>query len=153
MIVNAKVLQDVYRQMREQGDHVMRPVYYSEMDSYHVLNVFSLYCAGHLLINPDAGPGRAACGGLPGLIAGEKDKEVLLESLHLIQDARSGDRWETYWWREEGYELGTSNPSAIRERAEACLSNLKAVVERKKKTNAFVAHRILAAYEVEAAAS
>ena len=134
MIVNAKVLQDVYQQMRSQGDHVMRPVYYSEMDSYHVLNVFSLYCAGNLLINPDRNP-DILLREIAEKIAGKEDKEVLLEALHLIQDARSGDRWETYWWREDGYELGTANPAAIRERAEACLPKLQAVAEQKKKTN------------------
>ena len=105
-VVNSRVLKDVFNQVREQGDHVMIPRYWSEIDSYHILNFFSLYCAGHLLIDPDADPdgllrdsARAVTG------KNEENAKRLTAALELIRDARSGDSWDQYWWTEPGYIL------------------------------------------------
>ncbi len=118
MCVNNRVLADVYRQTRAQGDEVLVPSYWSEMDAYHVINVFSLHAAGHLLINPDADPDGLLYDCAAG-IAGEERAKDLLYVLELIRDARCGDTWSTYWWTDKDYILNADiDRGAILARAE-----------------------------------
>ncbi len=117
MSVNNRVLADVYRQTREQADHVRVPSYWSEMDAYHVLNFFSMYASGHLLINPDADPDvllaeSAEC------VVGKEKASALLEVLELIRDARSGDTWDSYWWMEGKFGLRHTDDADNLARAE-----------------------------------
>lgn len=133
MIVNNRVLADVYKQVREQGDHVMIPSYWSEMDSYHVLNFFSLYAAGHLLTDPDADPDLLLAESAAA-VAGGADAVDLLYVLELIRDARSGDTWASYWWtHEEGkYNvMYTKDPADILERATKAKALLEELVAKK----------------------
>ncbi len=58
MTVNNRVLKDVFNRTRGQADNVLVPDYWSETDSYHILNFFSLYAAGHLLIDSEDDPDR-----------------------------------------------------------------------------------------------
>lgn len=125
MCINNRVLSDVYRQVREQGDSVMIPSYWSEMDSYHVLNFFSMYAAGHLLIDPDADP-DALLRESAALLCGDNDADTLMPVLELIRDARSGDTWETYWWQEGNYILRLGDPEDLLARAK----NAEAVLEK-----------------------
>ncbi len=133
MSVNNRVLKDVYKQVQTQGDHVMIPSYWSEMDSYHVLNFFSLYAAGHLLTDPDADPDilleeSAAA------VAGDADAESLLYALELIRDARSGDTWASYWWTHEDGKynvLYTTDPVEILKRATKAKNLLEELVAKK----------------------
>lgn len=127
MTVNNRVLSDVYNKVREQGDHVMVPSYWSEMDSYHVLNFFSLYAAGHLLTNPDADP-DVLLAESAAAVAGDENAEGLLYVLELIRDARSGDTWESYWWTHEGGKynvLINTDPEEIFNRAKKSLDILE----------------------------
>lgn len=130
MCVNNRVLADVYSQTREQGDSVMVPSYWSEMDSYHILNFFSMYAAGHLLIDPEADP-DVLLRESAALIAGDADAPSLSFVLELIRDARSGDTWNSYWWSEGNYILRTTDPAEILERAEKAEKILAELAERK----------------------
>ncbi len=118
MCVNNRVLKDVYSQTREQGDEVLVPSYWSEMDAYHIINVFSLYAAGHLLTDPDSDPDTLLYESAVG-IAGEESAKDLLYVLELIRDARSGDTWNSYWWTTPEYILNADiDREAILKRAE-----------------------------------
>ena len=55
MNVNAKIIADVYGRNSLLDDRY-KPEYWSEMDSYHMVNLFSLYCAGQMLNSPDKNP-------------------------------------------------------------------------------------------------
>lgn len=133
MSINNRVLKDVYKQVQAQGDHVMIPSYWSEMDSYHVLNFFSLYAAGHLLTDPDADPDELLAESAV-LLAGDDKAAELLYVLELIRDARSGDSWATYWWTHEDGKynvLFNTDPVEILERAEKSLVILDGLVKSK----------------------
>ena len=52
MNFNMEIIRSVYQTARKY-DEIAKPAYWSEMDSYHLLNLFSLFCAGQLLIDPD----------------------------------------------------------------------------------------------------
>ncbi|MBR5230797.1 MAG: hypothetical protein IKW00_00935 [Clostridia bacterium] len=127
MCVNNRVLKDVYHQTRLQGDSVLAPTYWSEMDSYHVLNFFSMYAAGHLLIDPDADPDQLLAESAEA-ITGKmhpQNKARLLQALELIRDARSGDTWRSYWWQEEDYILLHGDFSDILRRADKCIRDFE----------------------------
>lgn len=137
MSVNSRVLKDVYQQTRMQGDHVLTPVYWSEMDSYHVLNFFSMYAAGRLLINPNADPDRllresaqAVTGALQ-----PQNRDILLQALHLIQDARSGDTWNSYWWAEQDYILLHGHYADILRRADDCIRSFETLLTAPEPTD------------------
>ena len=98
MIVNAHVLKDVYTRIREEGDKVARLRYWSEMEATHVYNLFSMYCAGQLLIDPDRDPDELIME-IATKVFGKKYAKVAFEALKLLEDGRSGHKWETFWWR------------------------------------------------------
>ena len=100
---NLDIIKSVYQTAR-QYDSVMKPGYWSEMDSYHVLNVFSLYCGGQLLINPDM-DSEELLQEVALYAVGEEYAADFAEILLLIQDARSGSSWDTYWWSSPSYIL------------------------------------------------
>ncbi len=85
-------------------DGIMKPAYWSEMDSYHVLNVFSLYCAGQMLINPDI-ESELLYEQISVAAVGEEYAQDFAQILSIIQDARSGHDWSQYWWGDENYIL------------------------------------------------
>lgn len=133
MIVNNRVLKDVYKQVQAQGDHVMIPSYWSEMDSYHVLNFFSLYAAGHLLTNPDDDPDELLAESAAA-VAGDENAQWLLYVLELIRDARSGDSWASYWWTHEDGKynvMRTKDPEEIFYRANKAKAILQELVSIK----------------------
>jgi len=123
MFVNNRVLSDVYHHTIEQGDHVMIPTYWSEMDSYHLLNFFSMYASGHLLTNPDADPDELLRESAA-LVVGEKYKEKFTEILELIRDARSGDTWSSYWWTDGPSIYETADRKEIIKRADKAITSL-----------------------------
>ncbi len=139
MNVNARVIKDVYQQIQAQGDHVMRIQYYSEMEAYHLINLPTIYCAGQLLINPDRDPDELL-EEVAALMVGEEDRADLVDVLHLVQDARSGDRWDTYWWTEPNYIFNPNGQSldliaSIRDRAAVAREKLADMVRRKVTTD------------------
>ncbi len=131
MCVNNRVLSHVYNETRKQADAVMTPAYWSEMDSYHLLNFFSLYAAGHLLIDPEADPDRLLWESAKAITGAShpQNTAALLGALELIRDARSGDTWDTYWWGEGQYVLTHGDYAPILGRADACISALEALLD------------------------
>jgi len=130
MCVNNRVLKDVYAQTRAQGDSVLTPSYWSEMDSYHVLNFFSMYAAGQLLINPDADPDQLLHESAKA-ITGKSQQEntrKLLQALEMIRDARCGDSWNSYWWREESYILTHGDYAPVLARANAVIADFETLL-------------------------
>jgi hypothetical protein len=126
-IVNPRVIKDVYTRVREQGDHVMVPSYWSEMDSYHILNLFSLYCAGRLLIDPERDP-EELLSEIAHKIYGDRYGDKVLYVLRFAEDARAGDKWETYWWNNP-HEPGVviDDFAAMAERAEKAFEYISEV--------------------------
>lgn len=94
MNVNAKVIAETYRLTREAGE-AMPPEYWSEMDSYHLLNIFSLYCAGNLLQDTTLDE-DALLREISEMVVGSEDADTLYDSLNIIQDARSGEHWDEF---------------------------------------------------------
>lgn len=130
MTVNNRVISHVFNQTREQGDHIMTPTYWSELDSYHLLNFFSMYAAGHLMMNPDADPDRLLRESAELMADDPQDAKRLLFVLEVIRDARSGDRWETYWHAEPGFVLTHADYAPILPRAEKAIENLAYLITR-----------------------
>ncbi len=104
MNVNAKIIKETYLKAMEIDMSSTKPDYWSEMDSYHVLNVFSLYCSGHLLANPSADP-EILLREVAYDTVGEEYQNEFYEILDLIQDARSGDTKETSVFQSDSYVL------------------------------------------------
>ena len=130
MTVNNRVLKDVFKQTRKQADHVMIPSYWSETDSYHILNFFSLYAAGHLLINPEDDPGKLLYDSVCAITGeNEKNAQRLLYVLELIRDARSGDSWDSYWWTEPGYFLKHGDSKNILDRSDMAITSLCELIQ------------------------
>ena len=134
MCVNNRVLADVYAQTREQADHVMIPTYWSEMDSYHVLNFFSMYASGHLLADPTADP-DALLRESAALVVGEDRADEFNSVLEVIRDARSGDDWRTYWWQDGPYVLDIADHRAILDRADKAIMTLEGLIADKSVKN------------------
>lgn len=103
MNFNPDIIRLVYQTARNY-DGIYKPSYWSEMDSYHVLNVFSLYCAGQMLINPDMET-EVLVGKISEAAVGSEYAAAFGELLYIIQDARSGSSWDTYFWSREDYVL------------------------------------------------
>ena len=130
MTVNNRVLKHVFNTVRSQGDSVMTPSYWSETDSYHILNYFSLYAAGHLLINPDDDPDRLLYESALKLTGSSEDANALASVLALIRDARSGDSWDTYWWASDKYVLKNGDYKLIIPRAEEAIKTLESLAQK-----------------------
>lgn len=126
MYVNARMIKKIYNQAREEGDAVMVPSYWSEMDANHVMNVFSMYCAGQLLINPDADP-EALVREISAMVFGEKHALDAQYCLNVIQDARTGDSWNTYWLNVPNTILGGPDPEGIAARAAVAMDKMKEI--------------------------
>ena len=129
MTVNCRVLKDVFNKTREQGDRVMIPQYWSETDSYHILNFFSLYAAGHLLADPDADPDGLLRDSVRAITGNnETNEKRLLSVLELIRDSRSGDSWDSYWWTEPGYVLKRYPYESVLSRADGAIAALNGLI-------------------------
>ncbi len=137
MFVNNRVIKDVYTQTRIQGDSVMTPAYWSEMDSNHILNFFSMYAAGHLLIDPDADPDVLLSDSVWAIVGRSHPENAarLLAALELIRDARSGNTWNSYWWTEPGYIMTHGDYSGILERAPKVIRDFEKLLKEEEPTD------------------
>lgn len=135
MNFNRDIIRSVYQTARKY-DTVYETSYWSEMDSYHVLNVFSLYCAGQMLINPDI-EDDVLMEQLCEAAVGEEYARALAEMLLLLQEARSGSSWDTYFWSREDYILKSDfYPAAeILEKCNQYLPVLDEMIEKKIESN------------------
>lgn len=135
MNFNPHILQEVYL-TASQYDDIYRPDYWSEMDSNHVVNVFSLYCAGQLLADP-ARDLEALTDEIALAAVGSEYAEAFADILRLLEDARSGESWNTYWWNSEDYLLKSKDYPAeeILERSENALAVLSQMIAKKVPAN------------------
>lgn len=124
--VNNRVIADVYKKTREQADHVAVPEYWSELSAYNVLNFASMYSCAQLLIDPERSPDHMLRE-VTEMFFGKKYFDEVLRALELVRDARSGDTWESYWWTDEGFDLGTGDPESIIKRCEVSIEEITRV--------------------------
>ncbi len=124
MNVNADLIKDVYNRTAQE-DSYGKPSYWSEMDSYHVLNIFSHYCAARLLQDPGLDADELLLESAKAVV-GEKYAGKLYEVLCLIEEARTGSTWESFRWDCEDYRLKSSDYKAavILKKSEKCLAYL-----------------------------
>jgi hypothetical protein len=126
MHVNAQLLADFYRTMRD-GVHLTHPLtYWSEMEAYHLANIFTMYASAQLLWNPDRDPDEILREIAEG-IYGPRNGPDMLAALKLIQDVRSGPTWETYWWTRPTHRYGTKDPKDDLRRADEAIAKLEAM--------------------------
>ncbi|MGN1147853.1 MAG: hypothetical protein ACI4TB_05485 [Lachnospiraceae bacterium] len=135
MNFNLDIIQSTYQTARNY-DSIMKSSYWSEMDSYHVLNVFSLYCAGQLLIDPDM-DSDTLLRQVAWQAVGDEYAEDFAQILSLIQDARSGSSWDTYWWNSENYILKSDDYPAedILERCNTYIPILQEMIDKGIESN------------------
>ncbi len=103
MQYNAELLKNTYNRLGE-FDDIMKPGYWSEMDSYHILNAFSLYAGGHLLIDKSIDTDRLTYQVAEEAV-GPEYAQTMADVLRLLEKARTGNDWDTYWWESEDYIL------------------------------------------------
>lgn len=130
MYVNGHVLKDRYQAIRSEADHVLHPVYWSEMDAGHLYNLYSLYSAAQLLIDPDRDPDELLRE-VVGMIWQGEDADTMYDTLKLIQEVRSGDRWDTYWWQQPDFRWGTGDNTSDLRRAEDALQRVSVLAEKR----------------------
>ena len=125
MHVNAQVLSSFYKQIQDGVDKIQHIQYWSEMEAYHLSNIFSMYASAQLLWNPNRDPDELLWEVSEG-IWGTKNGAKVLKALKLIQDIRSGPTWDTYWSNKgrQPYSFGTENPANDKQRAEEALREL-----------------------------
>lgn len=137
MNFNMDIIRDTYQTARK-CDEICKPSYWSEMDSYHVLNAFSLYCAGQLLIDPDM-DSDVLYRQLAEAAVGREYADAFTQMLMLIQDARSGSSRSQYWWANEGYILKSEAYPAqsILERCNIYIPILQEMIDRGVESGGF----------------
>jgi hypothetical protein len=116
MFVNAQLLSRFYRQIRDGVSRIQPLTYWSEMEAYHLNNIFTMYASAQLLWNPDRDPDEILREIALG-IYGPRNGEPVYRALKLIEDARSGPTWDTYWWTQPAHRLGTEDPASDLRRA------------------------------------
>lgn len=117
MSVNAQLLKDFYLKIKNGVDKIHPLSYWSEMEAYHLNNIFSAYAAAQLLWNPNRDPDEILQE-ISGGIWGPRSGPAVLEALKLIQDVRSGPNWDTYWMWTKEHRLGTEEARKDLYRAE-----------------------------------
>lgn len=128
MNVNARLIADCYRRT-SQVDDVYYPEYWSEMDSYHMINLFSLYCSGQLLQNPYLDPDQLLHQ-IAAAVVGEKYADDFFEVLSIVQDARSGNDWTEFRIGFDNYLLESDQYPAdqILKRCEEAIPKLEEMI-------------------------
>jgi hypothetical protein len=99
MNVNSALIANVYRNSLA-DDPYGKPSYWSEMDSYHVLNVFSHYVAAGLLQDPLRDENELLKESAEAVVGAEY-ADRMLEVLKLIEKARTGDSMKVF---RSGYD-------------------------------------------------
>lgn len=110
MNVNDELIKDCYSRM-SQLDEFGIPVYYSEMDSYHLTNIFSHYVAGRLQQDPSLDE-KTLLKEISVAVAGDENSDNLYEALSIIEDARTGSSWAEFKPGYEEYLLESDDYSA-----------------------------------------
>ena len=128
MNVNARLIADCY-QRTSKVDDVYYPAYWSEMDSYHMINLFSMYCSGQLLQNPYLDPDQLLRQ-IAAAVVGEKYADDFYEVLSIIQDARTGNDWTEFRIGCENYLLESDQYPAdqLSKRCEEAIPKLEEMI-------------------------
>lgn len=129
MNYNPHIIQQTY-QVAMDYDNIMTPGYWSEMDSNHVINVFSLYVAGQLLIDPNQSL-ETITEQIAEAAVGPEYASEFAQVLNLIEDARSGyDRDMGYLWSSDEYIFKSKNYPAkdILARSEKAMELLQTLI-------------------------
>lgn len=95
------ILKENYQTLREY-DGVLKPEYWSTMDSYHVLNAFSLYAAARLEQDPDLDVIELT-DEVARLTVGEEYADDFAQMHLLLEEARSGYTWNDFFWDNPDY--------------------------------------------------
>lgn len=85
-------------------DYLIPTTYWSEMEAYHLLNVFALYGSGHLLQNPLQSTDELTLEVATAAV-GPENAEEFSKVLRLIEKARIGDTEESFSWNSDEYRL------------------------------------------------
>ena len=135
MNYNPHIIQSVYQDSAKYDD-IQKPQYWSEMDSYHVLNVFSLYCAGQLLIDPNRDVDELTYE-ISLAAVGKEYARDFVDILELIEDARSGESWDTYWWNSANYILKSNEYPAeeLLTRCDKAINVLQEMIDSELQAN------------------
>ncbi len=135
MNVNTDIIAKSYLATKEYDD-VMKPTYWSEMDSYHIANFFSLYASGHLLQDPNI-DSQTLLHESAEAIVGSEYADDLTEVLSLISDARSGESFEEFKNEYDEYILLSDDYPAkdLYDRADAAVTRLEEMIAADLKNN------------------
>lgn len=123
MHVNGHVLKEYLNNHRNGAERVLPTTYWSEMDAYHINNIYTMYQAAQLLWNPDGDPDQILMEVVDG-IWGPRDGPAVYEAVKLIEDVRSGPTWETFSYRSPKRRDGSADPAEDARRARESLSKL-----------------------------
>ena len=117
-------------------DYIYPVKYWSEMDSYHVINIFSMYCAGQMLQNPELDPDETLKNVCTEVV-GEENSKDLYEVLCIIQDARSGETFSEFKNGYSDYLLTSDKYDAagILDRCNEAIPKLDAMAEMELNEN------------------
>lgn len=129
MNVNAGLISKCYNYTKN-ADSVAPVNYWSEMDSYHVLNVFSMYVAGQLLMNPELNEDELLLK-VSSDVVGNAYANDLYEALKIIEDARCGQNFTEFKSGNEDYILKSDSYPAesILERCDAVIPKMERMIE------------------------
>jgi hypothetical protein len=121
MFVNAHLLSHFFGQIKHGADRIHPLTYWSEMEAYHLNNIFTMYATAQLLWNPERDPDEILREIAEG-IYGPRNGEPVFRALKLIEDVRTGPAWDTFWRYLPGARLGTEDPAADLRRADEAIA-------------------------------
>lgn len=124
LYVNCQVLREHYQGIKKTAANVYPYRYWSEMEAHHLNDIYSDYVASQLLWNPDRDPHEILRELTDGIWGGANGDKVFT-ALRLVEDTRSGPGWNTYWWREPQYRIGTADAADDLRRADAAVEELE----------------------------
>lgn len=123
MHVNGHIMKEYINSVRTGPEKILPSSYWSEMEAYHLANIYTMYQTAQLLWNPDRDPDELLHE-ITDAIWGPKDAPYIFDALKLIEDTRSGNSWSTFSYRSAGRQDGTEDPHRDADRARESLSRL-----------------------------
>jgi hypothetical protein len=128
MHVNGHLLKEYITAARDGAERILPATYWSEMEAYHLANIYTTYQVAQLLWNPDADPDRLL-DEIANAIWGPRDAPSVLEALRLIEEMRTGKTWMSYWHNSPSRTDGSDDPAADARRAADCLNKLAGLLQ------------------------